>query len=720
MPRKGKGSKLKGRGASVRKGKGARGTARDTAVARFWSTRIAAAIEAKKDYAKLAAEVLSYFKAKHTGLYQNEKLKQTVGDLSGMAAISVPKVAQARNALGPHLYMANPQRELKPRGGDKVLLGLARVLEAYVNYTPNEGGLQRQSRKAIDDGILRGRGFLQPYWNDVQQIVSSRYVSSKDVLIDPDVDDLEDAEWIAIRHREPLWRLKQRADKKDLWRFKELSEGKGTGGVGNPGGFLSDEDPEVDETNRAPYTNTLIDYYVVYSKMGSGLRGDDFEDGFERFDDQNDYVRLEIRPDYDKPLFEGEWEIPLYLDDAWPLAPFDPIETLDELWPVSLMGQVLALQMGIDLLSTLQLSRCKMLAKLLMACKAGTDEEVLEQVRHGTEAELLPIKLNSGERLSDVFHVINMGGGIPELREERAYYEKELEAATGVTPALHGASNAGAQDRSATASQMKVDAANARVSDLRNRTEEWQSRVARYEALYARLDLDAEEIAPYVPADTINLFFVRLTFPSGEVVPVREPDLPDDELDARVEALAPLSIQKIDPRAATFFDTSEEAAEAAAGLMEAFLIHLEGQGDTDPSMRERVQRLVVELGIEITGDPETDMQTAAEWVAQVTVEDVWRETESYSASTLAREIGYTVAVGSMQKHDPAREQELVQEEIQQVMPPALQTGNIELANAIWERRNEAAGIPEEDRLPGFAPPPPDPAQQQPAPVGAPQ
>jgi hypothetical protein len=134
---------------------------RDRVLSRFWSERIRAGLEAKRDYVATADEVVDYFRANHQRLFEDASTKKHFMDFQGAAAISVPKVAQMRNALGPRLYQAKPVRTVSPKTDDGVMLGLARLLRAYLNYTVRESKFTKHLRAAIDDGLLRGRCFLQ-------------------------------------------------------------------------------------------------------------------------------------------------------------------------------------------------------------------------------------------------------------------------------------------------------------------------------------------------------------------------------------------------------------------------------------------------------------------------------------------------------------------------------------------------------------------------------
>lgn len=681
-----------------RKGKKKRDASLNGAKARFWQRCLKNAEAAKAEYNRVADEVVEYFKANHEHLFKSKSVRDHFMSFEDGACVSIPKVAQARNTLGPHLYPTNPTRTVTPRTSDKVMLGHARVLSAYLNYTPGEAGLAIQKRRGIDDGLLRGRGFLMPGVDETLDVVTSAYVSSSDVLIDPDVRCMEDASWVAIRREQSLWELKRDLPKADHWRLASLEQWS------SPEIEPDDFETRRHEEGEPTTSNTRVVYWEIYSKMGSGIRGRDFG-GFERHNDDLDFVRIDVSHSCDVPLFEGEWEVPVYLDKEWPLVPLDPVETLDTLWPVSVMGQVLSLQKAIDLLSSLNLNSCKHRGRVIVLGDAKLDTAGQQAIKNGGMSEYVSVKLEPGQRLSENFHVMSLGQNPQEISAERAFYEREIETTTGVTSALTGAT-AATQDRSATASQLRAQGASTRVTDLKLRVEEWSARVARMEALYVTLNLDAEDVERVVSVNDIGLFMIRLEVPGGAVVPLRDRRTEAElERDQSMQAEPPLTLQSIYPAASTFFESEEEAVEVLIGFVE----ELRSGVIFDRPDGGRIMELFAQIGDQFD-DP-------GSLIAPVTVEDVWREVAGMSPRELMREYSYELATGSMPMLDPGRKQELVSTLLNQVAPVALQIGDYEAFNAILEEHYEATETPQSMRV-RLQPPAPPPGPPPTGPGGA--
>lgn len=682
MPR----AKKKKKGAALE----AKAKLRDKEVAEYWSNLITRALAERKDYDQCAEAVMQFLGPDHSKLYEDEAVAAKFMSFKGSAGISIPKIAQMRNTLGPRLYQTKPHRTITPMTDDKVMLGLARALEVYSNYTVKETGFKKQFRKSIDDSMIRGRGILMQGVEPVRGLVTSRFLSSLDFVFDPDFFEIEDAKWIAVRTTEPLWETKRRIPEK--WRLKGLGEQDYQTQFGKP--------KTTDQ--KGSFSSEQISYWTVYSKMGAGFRG---MEKSTRRDDSNDFVRLEIVLDHEVPLAEGPWDIPFYLDKDWPVEPLDLIDPLDKGWPDSLGGQVLASQEAIDLLSSLRIASCKNRDRVVIfGDKQVLDKASTMQLKSGTEADFIGIDLPQGKTLQDVMMVANFGQGSQESLMEREYHTQQMEITTGVTDVIHGGQEAGAKERSATASRLRSDAANTRVADLRDRTETCHTNAARKEAIITRLMLDADEVAKAVPVTALGpLFYVRVEVPGGAPVPIRD-TRPEEERKAKPEPDI-LTMEQIAPEASTFFEDPMQATEAALGVFESILM------SEDPR--------VIELGALISPneiDPMTGLPPSIS-VDVVTVQTIWEATAGIDAETLMDEFSYELATGSGHQLNKEAMQENADYLVQTVMPAAMglyqTTGNPDALNKILTVRFDAFDVPPGQRVffDPILPPQPQPGEE---------
>ena len=687
MPRKRK--KKKSTVEQIRKRRGDR----DKLLADFWTGRIRAGLQKQKTYRETANEVLAYLEANHSNLFEDEAVQKFFMDFKGASTISIPLVARMKNSLAPRLYYAKPRRTVTPRTREGVLVGLARTMETYLNYTVKEAKFKRQLRKCVVDGLVRGRLILMQGWDDVKEIVTSFYLSSVDLIFDPDFNDIEDARWIAIRKRAPLWEVKERIT--ETWRLKNLKDLAAQSSKKSQDTDPSPDRPESRNDEEAIKTSSpIVEYWVVLSKMGAGFRG--IEDA-KNYKDNSDYVRLEIVVGHDTPLQEGSWDVPFYLDHEWPLSYNDLLERVDSAYPESISGEVLSCQKGADLLSSLRITSCKNRDRFVAMVDAQLGDLDQETLRHGTAADFLSVQVPNGTSLKDLVHVLDFGEGSRESGAERQFLLDQIDQTTGITQAIHGAAPTGAVDRSATATQVKTEASAVRVGDYKERVEELMEDAARKEFIMARLILEADEISPFVSSGDIGLFYVRLETPGGAVVPVQNfaPEDNEDEEDVR----KPLSLVDIEPLAATYFESVEEAGQAAMELWESM------QTSEDQRILE-LRDQVLALGI-----AEEDQLPVAISIAPVDAERVWEDTDGMTAKDLMREFSYVIEAGGGVKVNPEQEREHATILTQTVLPTALQIGDFDSANKIlglWQEAHEMA----KDKRIQLKPPAPPPMEGQ--------
>jgi hypothetical protein len=95
----------------------------------------------------------------------------------------------------------------------------------------------------------------------------------------------------------------------------------------------------------------------------------------------------------------------------------------------------------------------------------------------------------------------------------------------------------------------------------------------------------------------------------------------------------------------------------------------------------------------------------------VDVERVWMDTAGISAEELMRELSWDIATGSGLKLNKEQERANADKAMQTVLPVVLQAGDMNAANKLLDRADEAYDVPEEDRV-QMAPMPPPQEQQQ--------
>lgn len=677
-----------------------------------WVKYLAGGQRAKRVYTKAAEDTLAGLKEDHAA-YQEGAVGRFLGHYGEEADepqdhvyVSVNKAAQTLSALGPHLYQQNPKANVVSQSRDAVSMALATLLEAYINWSSRESKQARQIRKAIMDGLMRGRGFLRTGYREQKRLVTSWYVSSKDVLIDPDVDCIEDAYWIAIRRREPIWVVK---DKYRVgWRTAGLKPNAAPTDDEGEEGFADALDPDEDKLTT---TNDMVEYYEVYSKMGNGLRyGTEAPNKDGKKKEHNRFVKLVICTTHEVPLEVGDWEVPVYLDEEWPIVHLDLAESIDELWPTSVMSLAMGHNKAINLYATIALYTARAHGAERYLVSDAIKKDQIEKIRTAGMTGVIPVTVPPSGRIQDTIHRFDTGTAPAELRTERDWHAHEMGMTTGALPLLVGGMEQSAQDRSATATQARSRAATSRLNDMVSKVEEFKSASDRIAAIMIRMGgvLADSDIEKVIRAKGIT-FGYRVSVTVGGVEMDLRYEMPEDEDETpeekkeRIKEEA-LTIEGIFPPAATYFESGEQAEQAKLAVGMAIV----EKSKTD----RRYQQLLQWITKGGTVPPEESEDLV---IREVTVTDVLNDTAGVDAAWIAREFEYELAVGSTRKPTPEAKQDRANNMQQHVLPVAVNVGDYNLVNEVFKRVDDAFEVPQEERLPPMQPPaPPSPPAGQPA------
>lgn len=664
---------------------------RDFALVKCWTRWLKRGWSKKGKFTKTAREVDSYFKGEHDSFYDSDALRQWC-DLEHAPKLTINLAFQIRGWLAPNLYQRNPTRKVTARTNDSVLVAFTRVVEAVLNYTPNECHLADESRIVCDEAVMDGRGASYSGIDDVLGLPTTWRVAIEDVVIDPDARRPEDALWIAYRRRIPIWQVEEDYASDEAKRVSNDEGLRQTLCAYEPDNGEADDETTSADDEDEDGTNELVTVYEVYSRMGYGWRGLDVPEEFADLDDSVKFRKIVLVEGHDRPVFLGRWETDLYVDRVWPFSFLDLTPTKNSLWPVSLMAAAMPHQRAINLLSTIALDKAKTHARELIAVPKGLPQEVKDQIVTGGLTEVLEVAGNDPSmRLSDLVQKWESGAISPEIREQIAFHMDMFGQITGLLPILKG-SGSEQQIRSATEADIRDRNARSRLTDLAERVEDWASDVARKEGLLLRLECEAEDVDRVVGGSLRGKLGWRLCLKTlGVELPIRT-----GAPEPGVDGMQPIpdgkdaSLQRIAPEFAIFYETVEDAFAASQALA------------------MKLPELSLRYALLFDGPPT---------VYEVSVADVWAATSYLSARDLAREVSFRVETGSSKRPDPNRAIDQANTLMAAVAQPALQAGDVGTYNAVLGAVYEAQGFSPDMRIFLSVAPPPGAAKGGPQPAG---
>lgn len=537
-------------------------------------------------FGKTADECWKFFDGAHDFMYQSTEDSSGLSAIDAPKTtfrMTLNKVAEAVQLFGPTLYYKNPHRQVNRRkpevpqmalgmmvdqqvqaqmqqmlmmgGGpgmvdpmlmqqmqqqmaQQVMMGYQSELaqgdarheavsilsQTILNFTPNEFDLKGESRLAIDEAIIKGRGvvfhemFAAPGSNT--WLPKTSWLSVDDVLIDPDAKTLRGATWIAIRCQEPYWQVERdRGMEPGSMKKAATGESASRSAEVDSGKFGS-------HYRRRGDSHDLVTYYKVFSKAGMGHRlakgsldsgfiGSSVEPLKEMLEQFGDYCYIEVCDGCNYPLNlpnnvldapaeeEGamedftrrvSWPVPFYRDNEWPITELDFHPIPGSAWPQAHMKPALGELRFLNWAMSFLAGRIRTTSRTFIALAEHLDEEIKDAIENGGDLTILPLKTSLHKSINEVVQFLDHPGVNKDIWDIISQVMILFDKRTGLTELLYGLS--GKQMRSAQEAALKEEQTNIRPDDMAAQVETWQTRIARKEGQMLRLFCGPESVAP--------------------------------------------------------------------------------------------------------------------------------------------------------------------------------------------------------------------------------
>jgi hypothetical protein len=453
-----------------------------------------------------------------------------------MFKMSVNKTFEFVTIFGPSLYFQNPVRTVNPRVPVAVPPEFfadpyyfqavqfkeqartmadslrASLLGAYLNWTPTNGDLADHSRQAIEEALIKGRGCL---WTELKtppgtefRVCESLFESVDDLIIDPDANSVDCATWIARRCVHPVWQVE---------RDHNLKPGTLKGNMESQAIQAEceiDDDQKYDR--RRGYTNDLLCYWKIYSKMGIGGRLSGvpkrFRGPLEMF---GDYVYLVIAKDVPFPLNlppdlqeqAGEggppqevfdavaWPTPFWADGGWPVSMLDFHKIPKSPWPMSHLKAALGELRFLNWAMSFLAGKIRNTSRDFIACLKEAGEEVKTAILEGKDLTFLEIDGANHATIQEVVQFLQHPQMNGDIWKVIAAVEENFDKRVGLNELMYGQGGE-TQIRSAQEATLRSSGSNVRPEDMAKQVESWMTEVSRKEALCSRYHLQALDIEP--------------------------------------------------------------------------------------------------------------------------------------------------------------------------------------------------------------------------------
>lgn len=457
------------------------------------------------------------------------------------------RVAELVQIYGPNLYHRNPTRTVTPRQLPEIPIEIlgnpqdpqvqqqhqmmmqaqgnvlsvararAKLIETYLNFTPNELDLKRHVRRSIDETLIKGMGVL---WTEAYQpvpgqhtLIGSFYDTIDNLGLDPDAEEFEDCQFIYRRCTHPVWKVARDYGLDEDY-LREHATIMSVGKTARNKSRRSSGD-RIDKEARS---NDLITYYKIYSRMGMGdrLSGVDkkYRGTLDSFGDNvylvvakgipyplnlpSDLLLAAASGDeeaYDEAFQRVQWPIPYWLDgkDSWPCTMLYFHTIPNNVWPMAHIRPGMPELKFMNWTMSFLADNARHTSRVYALAAKQLDGEVKDKLTGGGGFEVVELSATDG-KLNEQFDFKSPPNGAAiDLYQINAEVSGAFDKRTGLSELMYAMPGG---MRSATEAEMKENARNVRPDDMANKVEDWMSRVARKEALAAQWLLDPEDVAP--------------------------------------------------------------------------------------------------------------------------------------------------------------------------------------------------------------------------------
>jgi len=391
---------------------------------------------------------------------------------------------------------------------------ISKLLEDYLNYTPNELDFKRHSRKVVEEAFIKGAGV---WWHELYQppgaqvkLAGSFYDSIDNLVWDPDADEFEDIRWAARRRTQPLDEVAAKFG---------LSREDLKGHVESYSSRAEEGERGYEYKKKNGKTNDLICYWEIYSKTGFGDRLKDADKDLRGvFDSLGPNCYIVVAEGVDFPLncppammqeevdetgvppsvfMAAQWPAPFWAEPGgWPFTVLAWHGRPGYSWPISLIrpgiGELRFINWAMSFLATRIATSSQTLIGVSKAADPDLKAKILEKAEGGFN--IVEISEAVGRSVNDVISVFQMPGVTQDMYNIISEVTNLFDRRVGLTELIYGMSRA--SFRSAAEAAVKSEQISVRPDDYANILEDALSETARKEAILARWLIYPQDVAP--------------------------------------------------------------------------------------------------------------------------------------------------------------------------------------------------------------------------------
>jgi len=429
----------------------------------------------RKEFLETGKEINQYaYDAKFAFMYQDWDDADT---FAFRAKIS--KAAEYIEVVGPYLYQNNPVYNVTPKSfAYKECIARNRWEAEYLDWAAKEQDLYTQCTRSINEGLTYGRGVVWTGYDIRKKCVSHSFDSVKNLIIDPDAQNMADAN-IKFRIRiKPRYELMQMFPEKEAF-IRDLPKATDL-----PSHLMLGSNPVSD----------LIQYVEAYARVGVSRW---LPPSAQTVDDSPTKITMTMDG---KIIAQGPWEIPFWRDDMWPCEELDFRELPGQIWPAAPLQPALCWIKALNYITTLYVRKTIVTTRTPLIVMerngSGFEKDQLQKLVNGGQIETLKLTVNGSEgfKLDDFITQFKWDSGVADLDRYLAIMTKNFEDASGLTQFL-ATGQSETQSRTAEDVKNKDQKSQTRINHMKVQVEKWTSKLGRKARMVARYLETPEDIA---------------------------------------------------------------------------------------------------------------------------------------------------------------------------------------------------------------------------------
>lgn len=450
-------------------------------------------------------------------------------ELDDYEDIVVPNmVFSTVNVIVPSVAVNNPEILVYADQQEDEMF--AEVAEAMLNHQWRQGRVQPEVRDATKDSVITGLGWAKVTWEYVEEEVDRpaeeivaevtqrigakraaiqespeledrfpsdeeivknidkkatqvkfdrpkvQRISPFDVFVDPDVDVMRDARWIAHRMFVPLSEARANED----WSATVRAALKPT----RRSEARDKVDVAPDRESGVEHEEAFVEVYEFYDLLTGQM-----------------CVFAESTPGY---LQEPEDSV---FDAGHPFVLLTNYEVPERFFPMGDVEPIFPLQLELAMVRTAQINDRKRGRRITLIREDALGSEGVEDLRDGKDNVMIKV-IRKDIGFDDVFQQISSQGLQPEWYRADQQAMEDINTVSGVAEYMRG----GAADIRRTATEVGVmaDMANARSSDKLSKVEDFMSQIAERMLVLSQKFLDTPQVARVV-SDSMAVNWVPFT-----------------------------------------------------------------------------------------------------------------------------------------------------------------------------------------------------------------